>query len=412
MTDYVAFALQFLVAAGLLVSACYYVASYWCARKFFSERRVTSGLPDAELPGVTILKPLKGIEPELFDNLASFCRQDYPRFQVVFAVADPADPAIGVVRELKRSFPQVDIELVVDSRIYGPNYKVSNLQNGYRVARYDYLVIADSDIRVPPHYLRTIVADLVRPEVGVVTCAYRARPVGGWPAAVEALFVNTDFTPSVFVARVVETTRYAFGATMAVRREVLERIGGFLSLARYLADDFFLGNLVSRLGFKVEISPLLVDTYLAVPTWRRLVEHQLRWSRTYRSVRGGSYFALVLTHGFLWALLNLGLHWGDWRAWMVAAGLLGLRLTVAATVASRFLQVPLRPADLCLIPLKDLLLSVLWASAFFGNTVSWSGHRFRVLARGEMAPVTGGSEGLPLVQKSEARPKFGTGAES
>lgn len=404
--------LDLLIAAGLLVSAWYYVAIYWGARRFFRERSAKRVASSDDWPGVTVLKPLKGLEPQLLENLASFCRQDYPKFQVVFAVADPGDPAIAVVRKLRSTFPDVAIDLVVDPTIYGPNYKVSNLQNGYRLARYDYLVIADSDIRVPPNYLRTIVADLKRSDVGVVTCLYRARAVGGWPAVVESLFVNTDFTPSVFVARMVETTRYAFGATMAIRREVLERIGGFLALARYLADDFFLGNLVSRHGLKVEISPLIVDTFLAVPSWRRLVEHQLRWSRTYRSVRGGSYFALILTHGCLWALVNVALHWGDLRAWGIGLGLLTLRLGVASTVCRQFLDVRLRKAELALIPFKDLFLSVLWASAFFGNTVAWSGHRFRVLAHGEMVPVDASPEELGVAQTTEAGAKLRTGEGS
>ncbi|MCX8071614.1 MAG: bacteriohopanetetrol glucosamine biosynthesis glycosyltransferase HpnI [Candidatus Binatia bacterium] len=403
--------LKLLAAVGFAVSAWYCAAVLYGARRFVRERKVVPHSPADPVPGVTILKPLKGLEPGLFENLASFCRQDYPKFQVIFAVADPADPAIPVVRRLIRAFPDVAIDLVVDPTIYGTNYKISNLQNGYRLCRYDYLVIADSDIRVPPHYLRTIVADLLRPEVGVVTCLYRARPVGGWPAKIEALFVNTDFTPSVFVARMVETTRYAFGATMAIRRDVLQRIGGFLALSHYLADDFFLGNLVSRHGFQVEISPLIVDTYLAVPSWKRLVEHQLRWSRTYRSVRGGSYFALVLTHGCLWALANLVLYWGNPWAWAAALGLLAFRLTVAGIVAQRFLDVPLTLTDVAILPFKDLFLSLMWASAFFGNTVSWSGHRFRVVANGEMVPV----DGLPVVPATvdaAASSKLSTGTDS
>ncbi|GIW43103.1 MAG: ceramide glucosyltransferase [Candidatus Binatia bacterium] len=403
--------LEGIAAVGLLVSAWYYCAVYFGARRFVRQRAVPRVGPDQELPGVTILKPLKGLEPELFENLASFCQQDYPKFQIVFAVADAADPALMVVRRLMRAFPHVAIDLVVDPTVYGTNYKVSNLQNGYRRARYDYIVVADSDIRVPPTYLRTIVADLRRPEVGVVTCLYRARPSGGWPSRIEALFVNTDFTPSVFVARMVEATRYAFGATMAVRREVLEGIGGFVALSRYLADDFFLGNLVSRRGYRVEISPLIVDTVLAVPSWRRLVEHQLRWSRTYRSVRGGSYFALVLTHGCLWALANLALHASDWRAWCAAAALLALRIGVAWTVAARYLHVRLTPLEIAVLPLKDLFLSAMWASAFFSNTVSWSGHKFRVIANGEMVPIDRGAAAVspPAVEVS---PNLGTGTDS
>lgn len=399
------------VATGILVSTGYYVAVYFGARQFVRERGDVRPVSGDDVPGVTILKPLKGLEPDLFENLASFCRQDYPRYQVVCAVADANDPAVPVVRKLMRVYPYVDVRLVVDPTVHGTNYKVSNLYNAYRTAaEYDYLVIADSDIRVPPGYLRTLVADLMRPEVGVVTCLYRARAVGDWPAQIEALFVNTDFSPSVFVARMVETTRYAFGATMAIRREVLEKIGGFLALSRYLADDFFLGNLVTRHGYRVEISPLIVDTVLAVPSWRRLVEHQLRWSRTYRSVRGGSYFALVLTHGCFWVVANLALHSWDVRAWILAAALLGLRLLTARSVAYRYLGVRLGASDLALLPAKDLFLTAMWGAAFSGNQVWWSGHRFRVLAHGEMVPADPAPATLAATEPIERMLRSRTGS--
>lgn len=375
-------------AVGLLVSAWYYCATYFAARRFLGRKKGHHrNAADVELPGVTILKPLKGLDADLFENLATFCRQDYPRFQIVFAVADRTDASLGVIRRLRQVYPDVDMQVVVDGRIYGPNYKVSNLVNAYRHAKYDYIVVADSDIRVSPDYLRNLVSDLCQPDVGVVTCVYRATPVGGVAARLEALFVNTDFSPSVFVAQVVEPTRYAFGATMAIRRSVLEEIGGFEALAPYLADDFFLGHFVSQRGYRVVVSDMVVETVLTIPTWRRLVEHQLRWARTHRSVRPFSYFALSLTYGTLWAILQLILHPTWPAAWVTSVGLLMLRLCTAYVVATRYLGATLTKQELVLLPLKDLFVAAMWAAAFASNRVTWSGRHFRLIGGGEMVPL-------------------------
>lgn len=383
--------MEILVGTGLLVSAWYFVSTYLAARRFFRQSQRTPvalstplALSEEEWPGVTILKPLKGLDVDLFENLATFCRQDYPRFQIVCAVADADDAAVRVVRKLQHVYPDVDIELVIDSRVHGSNYKVSNLHHAYEHAKYDYLVVADSDIRVPPNYLRRIVEQLVRPEVGVVTCIYRAVPVGGFAARLEALFVNTDFSPSVFVAQMVEPTRYAFGATMAIRREVLNEIGGFLALAPYLADDFFLGHRVTERGYRVVVSDLVVETVLSIPSWRRLVEHQLRWARTYRSVRPYSYLALGLTYGTAWATVNVLLHPGQLAAWIVFLCLVSLRVYSAFLVARNFLGAQLSSRDLWLLPIKDLFVAGIWAAAFFSNHVVWSGRRFRLIGGGEM----------------------------
>lgn len=380
------FLLEAVIVAGLLVSTWYYCMTYVGARLFFRRRAARQNA--AAAPPVSILKPLKGLDPDLFENLASFCRQDYPGYHIVFGVAGAQDPAVDVVHRLQTAFPDVQIDLVIDARIYGSNYKISNLHNMYAAARNDLLVIADSDIRVGPDYLRRLSAELADPTVGVVTCLYRAHNSGGLATLTESLFINTDFAPSILVARLVETTRYAFGATIAIRRGVLDEIGGFLSLSNYLADDFFLGNRVQARGYRVAISDMVVETVLAVGSWRRLLDHQLRWARTYRSVRSGGYFALALTHGTTWALLLLLLHPDNRLAWATSMALWTLRVTSAAIVANRYLHSRLTwPQALAVLP-KDLLATAVWAAAFAGNTVTWSGHRFRVRRDGQMERLT------------------------
>jgi len=387
--------LQLIIAVGILAALFFYFVGYYGARDFFS-RAQRGRQPDrdaASLPTVTVLKPLKGLEVDLFENLSTFCRQDYPTFQIVFGVADRDDPAIQVVRQLQTQYPSVQIDLVIDGRIYGTNYKISNLHNMYQVAKHDVIVLADSDIRVRSDYLRRLVTQLDDPGVGLVTTLYRAVTTGGLPTLVESLFINTDFAPMVLVARVVEKPSYAFGATMALRRTTLDAIGGFLPLANYLADDYYLGHRIAERGYRLALSDMVVETVLAVGGWRRLFDHQLRWARTYRNCRPGGYFGSILTHGTLWATLNLLFSNFSPLACLVAAVVYGVRITVASTIANRYLHAPLRWQEAVLIPLKDLFVSAVWVLCFLGDTVHWSGHTFRVLEDGQMVRV---SPSLPL----------------
>ena len=381
---------QLILAIAILASLFFYLVGYYGAWDFFRQAR-RGGQPtgdDASLPTVTILKPLKGLDVDLYENLSTFCRQDYPVFQIVFGVADADDPAVKVVRKLQTQNPSVPIDLVVDGRIYGTNYKVSNLHNMYRVAKHDVIVIADSDIRVRSDYLRRLVPQLDEPGVGLVTTLYRALSTGGLPTVLESLFINTDFSPMVLVARVVEKPTYAFGATMALRRSTLDAIGGFLPLANYLADDYYLGNRLAERGFRLALSDIVVETVLAVGGWRRLFDHQLRWARTYRNCRPGGYFCSILTHGTLWATLNLFYNQFSPLACAIAALVCGTRMTVASRVATRYLHAPLRWREVWLVPLKDLFVSAVWALCFLGDTVHWSGHEFRVLKGGHMVRVS------------------------
>jgi ceramide glucosyltransferase len=273
---------QLLLAVALLASVVFYVVGYLEARRFFGRRaRVRAQAGDAKrLPRVTLLKPLQGADADLYRSLSTFCGQDYPTFQIVFGVAAGADPAVQVVRRLQAEFPSVDIELVIDPRVHGANLKVSNLHNMYRAAKYEIILIADSDIRVTRDYLRRIVSEFADPRVGLATCLYRAVPTGGLPAVVETLCVNTDFVPMVMVARVAEKPSYAFGSTIAIRRAVLDASGGFLPLANYLADDYHLGNRIAACGQRLALSDLVVDTVTNVKTWRGLLAHQVRWAAT------------------------------------------------------------------------------------------------------------------------------------
>jgi ceramide glucosyltransferase len=385
----IALVLQSLLTIGILSSLLFYLVSYAEARRFFRRRRAPhrSNGSETRLPGMTVLKPLKGLDVDLYRNLSTFCEQDYPEFQVLFGVADADDPAVRVVRRLQATYPGIDIGLVIDSHVYGTNAKVSNLHNMYRTAKHDVIVIADSDIRVGRDYLRRLAAELHDPGVGLVTCLYRALSTGGLPSLVEALFINTDFVPLVMVALVVERPRYTFGATIALRRSTLDAIGGFLPLANYLADDYHLGYRVVERGFRLVISDLVVETVLATGGWRRLLDHQLRWARTNRNCRPAGYFASIVTHGTLWASLNLLYNHFSPIACLLAALVYAVRAGTARAICKRYLQAPMTRAATLLLPLKDLFVSAVWGLCFLGNRVRWGGDEFRVLKGGHIVAV-------------------------
>ena len=342
---------------------------------------------------VTVLKPLCGAEPELAHCLRSFCEQDYPGLQIVFGVHDPADPALAVVADLERAFPHVEMAVVADPRRHGHSAKVSNLINMMGSARNDWLVLADSDVSVAPGYLAEVCAPLADPGVGIVTCAYRGRPVHRergtrvW-SLLGALFVNDWFMPSVWVAALFGSRDFAFGATIALRRETLESIGGLRAIANQLADDYRLGELTRRRGLRTVLSQVLVETTIDERTLRQLVRHETRWLRTIRAVRPGGYAAAAVTFGLPLALLGCALA----AAAPVALGL--LIATAAARVMLHFAAGTRQGAPagawrhLWALPASDLLGFALWCWGFAAREVQWREERYRVARDGSARPIT------------------------
>jgi ceramide glucosyltransferase len=375
--------LQLPIYLGMVVAAVCYGLQLFAAQRFFRPQSPTAGFH----PTVTVLKPLKGAAAELYENLRSLCMQEYPTFQVLCGVAEADDPAAAVVRRLQEEFPHLDLELVVDGRQYGANRKVSNLHNMYQRAKHEVIVLADCDVRVGRQYLTNIVAPLRDPHTGASTCLYRATSTGGGPSLIEALCVNTDFAPLVLLARLVERTAYAFGATIALRRSALDEIGGFLPIANFLGDDCEIGRRIAARGYVNQLNDELIETVLAVGSWRRLWEHQLRWARTYRIIRPLGYFGSILTHGTFFALLNLLANGVTPFSCASSVALIGLRYAVAARMAWTHLGTNLTGAELLLVGPKDLFLTTVWFAAFAGNTVVWGDHRFAVQRNGEMTEL-------------------------
>jgi ceramide glucosyltransferase len=361
---------------------------------------------------VSVLKPLCGVEPRLYENLATFCEQHHPRFQLLFGVSSPADPAIAVVRRLQAAYPGHDIELVIDSRVHGSNLKVSNLINLAARARYDAIVLADSDIAVEPDYLEIVTAPLADPAVGVVTCLYSARSIGGFWPRVGALFINEWFAPSVRVAHSTGSRAFGFGATLALSRATLERIGGFAALKDCLADDYLLARYARDHGLATVLAPVVVATDVIEPTFSSLWLRETRWLRTIRSVNPAGFSSLFITFTSPWLVLG-----GLLAVLLAVTG--GPAIAVAALVASTAFGIIARGVlhargsdswqtfwrDLPLVPLRDTLLALQWLAAAFGSHVVWRGVRVPV-ANPESegtAPRVGATARRPAVEVSDGR---------
>jgi ceramide glucosyltransferase len=358
------------------------------AMPFFSKR---AAVRHVGWSSVSVLKPLCGIEPRLYENLVTFCEQAHPCFQLLCGVSSPVDPAIGVVRRLQAAYPHCDIELVIDSRVHGSNLKVSNLINMAQRARHDIIVLADSDIAVEPDYLDTVTAPLADPDTGVVTCLYRAQSVGGFWPRVGALFINEWFAPSVRVAHAGGSRRFGFGATLALRRTTLEDIGGFETLKDCLADDYWLAEHARALGLNTVLSSVMVATDVIEPTFTTLWLRELRWLRTIRSVNLPGFAFLFITFTSPWLLAGSALllhmcigHGAITHPFMSLTLSISLVTGVIARVllharSARISRTFWR--DLPLVPLRDTLLALQWLGAVFGSHVVWRGARMSVVNR-------------------------------
>jgi len=369
--------LPFIIVLPPLV---YGFISFFCGRAYFNRKRPQN----ATLPPVTILKPVKGMDAESFANFASFCCQDYPSFQMVFAVASAEDPAIPVINRLMAEFPAVDMELVVDGRIYGPNYKVCNLINALPKAKYDIIIVCDSDIRVGERYLQEVCAPFSDPEVGLVTSLYRTTGVYGAASAIEAMGFTTEMVPNVMVALKLEGLSFALGASMAVRRAALEEIGGFTALVDYLADDYQLGNKVCRAGYRLELSDYYVESIMHRETLKNILSRQLRWARTMRVSRPGGYFASGITQPFPAACLSLVVSGFSLPGFAAAILLYACRAVTSLVYSRSFVRDNIFPRWLWLLPVRDFFAFATWALSFLGNRVSWRGHLFRLLPGGRI----------------------------
>lgn len=330
----------------------------------------------ASLPPISILKPIRGLDPGFADAILSHVNQDYPEYEILFGVPDPADPCIPLIQRLQRDHPERAIQLHLSPNS-APNGKVGTLEELARQARYPLLLVNDSDIRVPGDYLQSVVAPLEDPAVGVVTCLYRAsarRLPGIW----EALGIATDFAPSTLVAPFVGVKEFGLGSTLVFRRRDLDRIGGFAALADFIADDYQLARRITGLGLRVHLSTTIVETSLQGDSWAGVWAHQLRWHRTIRVSRG-AYIGLPVTQASFWAAVAILVGQPWWGGTLLVA-----RYLMAFTAGWGVLRSGLVLHYFFLIPFRDLWGSAIWLAGLFGSTVVWRGRRLRLAPDGKI----------------------------
>jgi len=366
-----------LLTLVILAVWTYLIGAVIAATRFARRRVVLPG----EQPPVSVLKPLHGAEPGLYENLLSFVEQDYPALQVVLGVRSSSDGALPIAQTLVADCAGRDIALVVDSRVSGRNLKVANLVNMLPAARHDILVFADSDMRVSRNYLATVTAPLSDPETGLVTCLYKGLPTGGLWSRLGALHINFSFLPSALLGEALGTGGGCFGATIALRRSVLERIGGLAVVRDELADDHRIGTAVREAGYAVALSPYLVETWVSEKSFKCLWQHELRWARTVRLMAPMGFAGSIVTHAVAIAALAAlfsGLS-------LTSLGFLAMSCILrwaSARAIARMLRLPI--VGLWMLPLRDLLSFAVFIGSFCGRNVSWRDQLFRIEPSGRI----------------------------
>jgi ceramide glucosyltransferase len=355
------------IALGLLAGSLVYCALVVVAARSYLKQ---SSSTQTDLPPISVLKPLAGIDEGLDANLRSFFTQDHPDFELLFAVRESSDPAVGVVEALRREFPARAVQLIVTGEPPYPNAKVFSLDRMQSQARHDLLVMSDSDIRVEPGFLRAVAAEFNDPHVALATCPYRAAAGRSLWSRLEAEGMNTEFLGGVLVARLVEGVKFAVGPTVAARKSALQSIGGFAKLKDYLAEDFVMGKFAAEAGFGVILSRNIVEHRIGSETLRSNASHRLRWARSTRRSRPFGYLGQIFTHTLPIAGFAALLRPDWWPILLVAAAFRG----VAAWATSTWV-LGTKPHWLLLI-VQDIAGFGFWLAGFAGNTIQWRGRRY------------------------------------
>lgn len=353
-------------------------------------RRKRQPCTGAELPPVTLLKPVHGLEPQLRDSLESFFRLDYPRFEIIFGARTTDDPALAIVRELMGIYPQVPVKVVTSGEPPWPSAKCWSLVKMVGEASFNYLVISDSDVEVARDYLRHLIPPLLQPGVGCVTTVYRGKPTEGLWARLEALGMSVEMTSGVLLADMLEGMKFALGPTMAVRREALETIGGFAKLADYYSDDFLLGNLIASAGYKVILSPHVIDHIILHESLRQSLAHQTRWMKSTRYSRPKGHLGMALTFAMPYGVLGLLAGAGSGKLWLGAIVFAAtfLNRVVLSIIAGWGAVHDPRSLECCwLYPLRDLMGFGFWLASYFIDKISWRGEHYRFEAGGKMVRI-------------------------
>lgn len=378
-------------ASTLIASVCavlavagtaYFVLTIWAAKRYLA----ALGRPSKSRfnPPVSILKSLKGVDPHMYAAFRSHCVLDYPEYEVLFGVQDLGEPALALVEKLKEEFPQRQVRVVHCPQVLGVNGKVSTLAQMLPQAKYEHIIINDSDILVPRDYLSRVLAPFAAPDIGMVTTLYRALPGETLGSRLEALGLATEFAGAVLLAREMEGgIRFGLGATLATTKTAIQQIGGLEAIVDYIADDYELGARIAAKGHRIELAQTIVETALPDYSFGEFWSHQLRWARTVKACRPAQYLGLIFTLGLPWAVLAVIANPLSWWTWLVFGVAAVTRFVSAWFVPTRVLQDDHVVCDLWLVPVRDFVALAIWFGSYFGNTVEWRGTRFR-LQKGKM----------------------------
>lgn len=381
--------IRWLVLALALGPLFYYLAGIYSGRRFFREARRKNSqalLWPENAPSISVLKPVRGVDPGAYENFASFCRQDYPQFEILFAVSDAGDPVVPVVQQLIADSPGRSIRLIVSPERLGPNIKVSNLCRLVREARHDLLVITDSDVRVEPGYLLSVAEMFRDPGVGGLTALYRGQDNLQFVAAMDCVGSSAAFCGAALVARELEGLKFMMGSTMATTKERLAEIGGFEALVDLHSDDYELGRRIAARGYRIELLPEPVWMAFPSQSLGEYLRHELRWAIGIRNIRPGGHFGMLFTHGLPWAIAAAMVAPSVSIGAAYLAGYFALRFAMAWVVGVWGLHDPVLRRRWWLLPLRDLLSFFVWLASFRMNQIEWRGSSF-TLEKGRMIPV-------------------------
>ena len=360
-----------------LAGSAYYALCILAARRFLRQQSSQGRAQYA--PPVSILKSLKGLDPHMYAAFRSHCLLDYPEYEVLFGISDLEEPALPLVRKLQEEFPGRQLRVVHCPTRLGLNGKVSNLAQMLPEARYEHVLINDSDILVAPDYLWWVMAPFVDQAVGMTTTLYRALASKTLGSKLEALGISTDFMGGVLVAREIEHgIRFGLGATIATTKTVLDKIGGFEPLVDHLGDDYELGARAAAAGYRIELPDTIVETALPDYRFRDFWAHQMRWARNVKDRRHAQYLGLIVTFALAWAVLAVVAAPRLWWTWAVLAITGALRVGAALVCGLRVLQDPQVLRDLWLLPVRDFVALAIWVASFTGNRIEWRGLHFRL----------------------------------
>ena len=373
-------ALLLLAAAPLL----YYAAATFAAWRFFRRERARK-LPNYA-PPVSLLKPVRGTDFASYENFASFCRQEYREYEILFAVNDEADEAVPLIHRLIAEFPGRRIRLVIGAEYLGANRKVNKLARLAREAQHEILVLTDGDVRVPPNYLCEVVAPFLEESTGAVTSFYRGIAENNLGAELEAIGASSDFFAGVLVAECTEGMSFALGASIVTTKRWLRKIGGFEAIAGMHSDDYELGHRIAQAGGRVLLSSESVWTMYPAQSAKSFWEHQVRWARTIRLCRPWSFLGLLFTHGLPWAVLAAILAPAKWMAFAYVLAYMVLRLAMAWTVGVWGVGDDVLRRKPWLVPLRDVIYFAVWLASFASNRISWGGEEF-TMEKGQLMPV-------------------------